>query len=275
MASDAENLGALEQVTEPAPAASSGDLSEASQIGSVPESNQETSQVESQDPSLNDAILVNPTIEASNGTSMAESTAILEQPSTSTDHESTEAGAVQNNTSTGLDPALDPKAFLDSLSIPPPVVVSQITAVDDAKQVHTEPMVNTTLPMPALATSQPPSPVVETGSVNVAASSPSVAASIQMQSPSMLSAGANGLPPPPTALFLQNQFHPLPAPPTFGSTLPPYGEDDGGFFPPELEGPFDEFLREERSNMNEGNWDKFPDGSRLFVGTLHNNTLQG
>jgi hypothetical protein len=41
---------------------------------------------------------------------------------------------------------------------------------------------------------------------------------------------------------------------------------DDGPFPPELERPYEEFLHDERINVSEGNWEKFPEGSRLFIG---------
>jgi len=48
---------------------------------------------------------------------------------------------------------------------------------------------------------------------------------------------------------------------------PSSGADDEDYtFPPELEASFDQFLRDEKANVAEGSWDRFPDGSRLFVG---------
>jgi hypothetical protein len=43
-------------------------------------------------------------------------------------------------------------------------------------------------------------------------------------------------------------------------------DDEDAPFPPDVERQFDEFLHDERVNVTEGNWDKFPDGSRLFIG---------
>jgi hypothetical protein len=44
--------------------------------------------------------------------------------------------------------------------------------------------------------------------------------------------------------------------------------DEDGPFPPELEPLFQQFLDDERANVSEGNWEKFPDNSRLFIGNL-------
>ena len=41
---------------------------------------------------------------------------------------------------------------------------------------------------------------------------------------------------------------------------------DDGAFAPEMEHAFEEFLRDESVNVSEGSWEKFPDGSRLFIG---------
>jgi len=79
----------------------------------------------------------------------------------------------------------------------------------------------------------------------------------------ILTTGANGLPPPPTASFQQPTW-PLPSP-TLGRASSIGGDDDGPF-PVELEGPYEQFLEEERQNVNEANWERFPEGSRLFIG---------
>jgi hypothetical protein len=38
---------------------------------------------------------------------------------------------------------------------------------------------------------------------------------------------------------------------------------------PEVQKKYDEFLRDERVYVTEGLWDRFPYGSRLFVGQYH------
>jgi hypothetical protein len=40
-------------------------------------------------------------------------------------------------------------------------------------------------------------------------------------------------------------------------------------WPPEIQAEYDQFLRDERNYVTEGAWDRFPPGSRLFVGTTH------
>jgi hypothetical protein len=94
------------------------------------------------------------------------------------------------------------------------------------------------------------------------------------------SSGANGLPPPPLATFqqLQPQQKSVPAPEATAQsghkssrseryTARPVGSpDDDVFWGDEVQKIYDEFLREERTYVTEGLWDRFPYGSRLFVG---------
>jgi nuclear polyadenylated RNA-binding protein 3 len=89
----------------------------------------------------------------------------------------------------------------------------------------------------------------------------------------------NILPPPPAASF--NAPPSLPAPPS--STLPPHpkqdraqtsaeagdAEDAGEIqWGPDVQSLYDKFLAEERMYVSEGLWDRFPAGSRLFIGML-------
>ncbi|MDI1485039.1 MAG: nuclear polyadenylated RNA-binding protein 3 [Ramalina farinacea] len=92
--------------------------------------------------------------------------------------------------------------------------------------------------------------------------------------------GTNGMPPPPTATFQQ------PPPTQQGGASPsqqPRAEDiqtteTQGPVAPEINAPspfgadrdkaYQEFLREEAVYVTEGTWDRFPQGSRLFVGNL-------
>lgn len=46
---------------------------------------------------------------------------------------------------------------------------------------------------------------------------------------------------------------------------------DEALWPAELEKLYDEFTSEEAKYVAEGVWDRFPPGSRLFVGTLDGN----
>ncbi|KAL1995064.1 hypothetical protein VTN49DRAFT_1251 [Thermomyces lanuginosus] len=91
---------------------------------------------------------------------------------------------------------------------------------------------------------------------------------------------ANGLPPPPGASFQQPQQQQQSQP-----DASPQGKHQGirtewhggkqlvvgdvePPWPPEIQKKYDEFLREERIHVTEGHWDRFPQGSRLFVGNL-------
>ena len=102
--------------------------------------------------------------------------------------------------------------------------------------------------------------------------------------PTYNGAAPNGMAPPPPATFQQ-------LPTTFNKSQrspqlsqPPYREDSGrnasgpersylegdGGHPriPEVEKAFDEFLHDEANYTSQGQWEKFPPGSRLFVGNL-------
>ncbi|KAL5354066.1 nuclear polyadenylated RNA-binding protein 3 [Pseudogymnoascus australis] len=89
----------------------------------------------------------------------------------------------------------------------------------------------------------------------------------------------NILPPPPAASF--NAPPSLPAPPS--STLPPHpkqdrpqnsvdagdAEDAGEIqWGADIQNLYDKFLADERMYVSEGLWDRFPSGSRLFIGNL-------
>lgn len=94
------------------------------------------------------------------------------------------------------------------------------------------------------------------------------------------SSGASGLPPPPLATF--QQFQPqqksAPAPEATAQSTHKSSRserynartggspDDDVFWGDEIQKIYDEFLREERAYVTEGLWDRFPYGSRLFVG---------
>ena len=106
---------------------------------------------------------------------------------------------------------------------------------------------------------------------------------------SLVAAGApgtsstpNGLPPPPLATFQQSsknqdQASYSPATQQFRqrentgrnetrSDTPANGDDDEAPWGPEIQSKYDDFLRDERVYVTEGLWDRFPQGSRLFVG---------
>jgi hypothetical protein len=70
--------------------------------------------------------------------------------------------------------------------------------------------------------------------------------------------------PPPLASRRGNASSHAPTPASSASAR------DDGAFTPEMERAFEEFLREESANVSEGSWEKFPDGSRLFIGERYN-----
>ena len=98
--------------------------------------------------------------------------------------------------------------------------------------------------------------------------------------PTPKAVGANGLPPPPLATFQQSssqagQAQPSPLTPQArqghdtkepNSARATEENDDEIPYTPEIEAQWSEFLREEAVYVNEGLWDRFPPGSRLFVG---------
>ena len=96
------------------------------------------------------------------------------------------------------------------------------------------------------------------------------------------SSAQNGLPPPPMATFQQpprvvDQPQASPTTQQFQRDTagrsgpkpeaPADTGDRGGRWAPEVERMYDEFLGNERVYTAEGTWDRFPPGSRLFVGT--------
>ncbi|KAL8953609.1 MAG: hypothetical protein Q9222_000535 [Ikaeria aurantiellina] len=128
----------------------------------------------------------------------------------------------------------------------------------------------------------PATPASNAPQANVASSS---AQGLNHSFPPNPAIGSNGLPPPPLATFQQP-----PAPIGQVSTLesstihsqlptklPQVGDassvavesdQDEAPWPPELEKRYADFLNEEAVYVAEGVWDKFPSGSRLFVGNL-------
>ncbi|SLM41203.1 RNA recognition motif domain [Lasallia pustulata] len=99
------------------------------------------------------------------------------------------------------------------------------------------------------------------------------------------SSAPNGLPPPPLATFQQpppnaSQAHNSPSTQNFrqkdgsgksearSAVTADYDDDDVAPWPPEVQKKYDEFLRDERVFVTEGLWDRFPPGSRLFIGNL-------
>ncbi|THC96786.1 hypothetical protein EYZ11_003751 [Aspergillus tanneri] len=95
------------------------------------------------------------------------------------------------------------------------------------------------------------------------------------------SSGASTLPPPPVPSFQQSPPTTASAEPQEPSSTPgakgsrtdgkqgkSKGADDDSPWGPEVQKKYDEFLHNERIYVTEGLWDRFPPGSRLFVGNL-------
>lgn len=92
------------------------------------------------------------------------------------------------------------------------------------------------------------------------------------------SSGTNNLPPPPIASFQQpptsgtasqepaGQLSPKKDGPDRQAGRPLKGTEDDIPWGREVQRKYDEFLHEERIYVTEGLWDRFPPGSRLFVG---------
>ncbi|KAH8423937.1 putative RNA-binding protein (Nab3) [Aspergillus melleus] len=93
------------------------------------------------------------------------------------------------------------------------------------------------------------------------------------------SSGASTLPPPPVPSFQQSPTTSTDSqePSTSGAknertdgkqSRPIKGTDEDAPWGPEVQKKYDEFLHNERIYVTEGLWDRFPSGSRLFVGNL-------
>ncbi|KAI4189700.1 MAG: hypothetical protein LQ348_003763 [Seirophora lacunosa] len=108
--------------------------------------------------------------------------------------------------------------------------------------------------------------------------------------PPNASVGSNGLPPPPLATFQQlspqaiqpPQLSPI-TPQSRQPEIPAQAVDRNAValesspseapWPPELERSYDDFVSEEAKYVAEGVWDRFPPGSRLFVGNLYSEKI--
>ena len=92
--------------------------------------------------------------------------------------------------------------------------------------------------------------------------------------------GSNGLPPPPLATFQQDASNAMSHNAQIGfqgsASAQPFndettlvGSDDGDHkWGPDVQRKYDKFLEDERKYVTEGVWDRFPSGSRMFVGNL-------
>ena len=98
--------------------------------------------------------------------------------------------------------------------------------------------------------------------------------------PGTTSQPASGLPPPPVATFQQpppsaTKSNHSPTSPGIaqkdkveGNPPRPSADEDAdqGSWGPDLQKVYDDFLHEERAYVSEGQWDRFPPNSRLFIG---------
>ncbi|KAJ5574141.1 uncharacterized protein N7459_008568 [Penicillium hispanicum] len=110
---------------------------------------------------------------------------------------------------------------------------------------------------------------------------PTFASSMAPVGPPGTVQGVGSLPPPPIASFQQapstgadsqTSQETVSQAPKKGRTdkpavRPPKGDDDSPWGP-DVQKKYDEFLHDERVYVTEGLWDRFPMGSRLFVGNL-------
>jgi hypothetical protein len=176
-----------------------------------------------------------------------------------------------NNPSISADTVLQPgsvdfAALLNSIS--PQFQSLPQTHTNSSLPLDNQAPAASSLPLPPPNSSLPPRPQSQgTSGVDPNLSrdqSASYIAQNAMPAP-MLAAGSNGLPLPPGATFQQSSLpgYPLPSP---TAPRPGSANDDDGPFPPELERPYEDFLQEERQNVTDAKWERFPDGSRLFIG---------
>ncbi|KAL4810375.1 hypothetical protein BDV18DRAFT_156742 [Aspergillus unguis] len=89
------------------------------------------------------------------------------------------------------------------------------------------------------------------------------------------SSGTGSLPPPPVASFQQSSAPAETREPSSPATQrngradrQPLRSHDDAPWGPEVQKKYDAFLHDERTYVTEGMWDRFPVGSRLFVGNL-------
>ncbi|ROW09866.1 hypothetical protein VPNG_06305 [Cytospora leucostoma] len=91
------------------------------------------------------------------------------------------------------------------------------------------------------------------------------------------SAGLPAQPPPPAnssapAIHMPQQpsYNASPSLASYPNAYPPgtAPAQDPGYNGPGLQQTYDEFLADERKHMSEAKWERFPDGSRIFIGNL-------
>lgn len=113
----------------------------------------------------------------------------------------------------------------------------------------------------------PSLPSVQGQNTDVAAVNAHVSSNASVEPPNFT--GANGLPPPPSAATSQPAFPQALRPPEAApGELPRAGSTTDRPWTPNTQSIYDQFLQDERNYVTEGVWDRFPVGSRLFVGNL-------
>lgn len=144
------------------------------------------------------------------------------------------------------------QALLDQLA---PSLKTIATPVQDSTTSESQD------PLPAPSASLPPRPPPQES--NLANANAGVLEDIRSYHPGAQLANV------PTTVHIApsaTTTHPLPSPAFLNSPMTNGIDDDDAPFTAEQDRQYDEFIREERINVAEGNWDKFPDGSRLFIG---------
>ncbi|KAE8148179.1 hypothetical protein BDV25DRAFT_21207 [Aspergillus avenaceus] len=177
------------------------------------------------------------------------------------------------------DPSADPQATNDealqsSLGLPPrpppqekPSIHPNYNPSDDIRSYHQLP--------PHASNTQPSYPAQQSNYQSNPALPPMAAAGAPGTS-----SGVSALPPPPVPSFQQSPpvtaEGQLPSSPGTNKSgrvdrqqaRPTKSADEDTPWGPEVQKKYDEFLHNERVYVTEGLWDRFPAGSRLFVGNL-------
>ncbi|KAA8899246.1 hypothetical protein FN846DRAFT_909679 [Sphaerosporella brunnea] len=194
------------------------------------------------------------------------------------------------NISTGLPPPpilasnlsssnVDLQALLTKLSSPAtPTVPQQLHSAPQSPPLpNGAPVVapSSSAPPPSVKSPLPQSPVQKTRTSSNPPPPPTnhplppvpvVSSSLPGQPPAGYPAS---LPPPPNfAQHKQQQQQPPPQPQQPASVTEEEDEEDSRPFTVDEEEEFSQFLTDERDYVSHGQWDRFPPGSRLFIGNL-------
>ncbi|KAI4129307.1 MAG: hypothetical protein LQ347_003840 [Umbilicaria vellea] len=194
--------------------------------------------------------------------------------SIATDSPTDTADTPTNNNANNASAALPPSAGLPPRPPPQekPAIHPNYTPGDDIRSYH--------LPRTQNTTANPTYTAQSSNSYRPAQGFPH---SIVAAGAPGTSSAPNGLPPPPLATFQQpppnaNQAHKSPSTQNFrqrdglgrgearSAVTADYDDDDDAPWGPEVQKKYDEFLHDERVFVTEGLWDRFPPGSRLFIG---------